>query len=48
MYRILGEKPREEVPCGRPRIIQRDRIMKVLMQCEDRRWLRLAQDRIQW
>jgi len=47
MYRILGEKPREGIPCGRPRIIQRDRI-RVLVQCEDLRWLRLAQDRIQW
>ena len=22
--------------------------IRVLMQCEDRRWLRMAQDRIQW
>jgi len=47
MYRSLGEKSREGIPCGRPRIIERDGI-RVLMQCEDRRWLRLAQDRIQW
>ena len=47
MYRILGVKPRDGIPCGRPRIIQRERI-KVLMQYEDRRWQRLAQYRIRW
>jgi hypothetical protein len=50
VYRVLGGRPEDKRPLGRPRHRWEDNIKLDLMETgnDEANWIQLAQDRVQW